>query len=541
MSRFPVFPLLASLLLVGLPLRAAPSDAVSAAAETHRKAVDAARESWRAEAVEILTAERDRAADELADAKVAGNMTRQARALAMRQLCDKALQGIEADGEPSFPETIRREIRPAAEAIRTRLDALATQRDAAIETAGRTFRAAVRATLEAQGLPATDADIDRAIAAAQAAPAAQSPSPATDATPAESGATPPPEGPKPLGESGPATSWAPLVGIAVQVADIDIVRIPVTAVRQRRTLTLPGGLAPISAAITPTENVFTAPASGAIAFRALSVPGFPSPEILEWPTARNDWSILLRCRPDAGPDTPVAVKIEIAAGAPGLRSLAGGDVASAKADRILMSLDSRPSGAIILLDGAPVPGPDGKPLKTPAEVPMPPEGAALTLRLDGFMERSFPNVVPKAGQPVTVPLSRDPDYIDRIIEVRPNSANGLSAVVLKQGLRYRVAVDGTWSCDKGKTMVDCEGYSVDKFPAVYLDPAANPRLTTDENYGALLFAIGKDGRWRHLPRAATITADATGPLRLDINEGGVARNRMDNTGALKVRIRSLPR
>ena len=526
------------LLLTGSALRAAPLDAVSAAEDVHSKAVADARESWRAEALEILTAERDRAEEELADAKVAGNMTRQARALAMRQLCDKALQGIETDGAPTFPDTVRREIRPAAEALRARLDALSTRRDSAIDDADRTLRATVRATLQAQNLPATDADIDRAIAAAKTMPAtAQSPSPATDAPPAESGAAQP-EGPKPIAESGPATSWAPLVGIAVQVADIDIVRIPITAVRQRQTLSLPGGMAPISAAITPTENVFTAPASGTIAFRALSVPGFPPPEVLEWPSEKNNWSILLRCRPDAGPDTPVAVKVEIAAGAPGLRSLAGGGVASAKADRILMSLDSRPSGALILLDGATVPGPDGKPLRTPAEVPMPPDGAALTLRLDGFLERSFPKVVPKAGQPVTVPLSRDPDYIDRVVEVRPNAANGLSGVVLKQGCRYRVTVEGNWSCDKNKTTVDCGGYSVEKFPALYLDPASSQRLTTDANYGALLFAVGKDGRWRALPRSATIAPDASGPLRLDINEGGGAKARMDNTGAMKVRIRS---
>ena len=543
MSRFPAFLPVAVLCLASGTLAAAPSDAVSAAVEAHDRAVSEARESWRTEATGLLKEERGRAEEELASAKVAGNMTRQARALAMRQICDGALQGIEESGAPAFPDTIRREIRPAVEALQDRLSALTQRRDAAVEEAGLTLRAAVRAALEAQGLPATADDIAKAVAAANAPPPPPSPA---DVAPADSGATPGPPAPdaaapKPIGESAPATSWAPLVGIAVQVGDIEIVRIPVAGVRSRRTLTLPGGNGSISAAITPTDNVLAASSSGMPpAFRALPVTGFPPPEILEWPSSDNNWTLLLRCRPDEGPDTPVAVKLEIAANAPGLRSLSGGDVASAKADRIPLRVDSRPSGAVILLDGATLPGPDGSPLRTPADVPMPPDGASLELRLNGFLPRSFEKVVPKPGQNVSVPLDRDPDYFDRVVEVRPNSANGLSNVVLKQGRRYRIAVEGTWSCDKARTQVDCGGYSSEKFPGLYLDSSACPRLTTDANYGALLFAIGKDGRWRQLPRSATIAPDASGPLRLDINEGGGARARMDNTGVLKVRIRSLP-
>ena len=533
------------LLALAPAARAAVPPAVRSAVEAHDAAVSSARETANSDAVALLKDEIAKAEAELAEARVAGNTSRQARALALRQVCEKALDSVEATGEAAFPETIRREIRPVVASIQDRLARVVDRRDAAVGAAGNVLRKAVREALQAEALPATEPDVDAAIAAAiatrkAAAPASAGPSDANtdDAVPGSETA-PGRDAPKLLGESGPATAWAPLLGVAVKVNDIDVVSVPMTGIRERRTLTFEGGMGPVSAAITPTENILPQAPAGHVAFRALSVRGFPSPDIVEWPSARNGWHAQLRCRPGDDANVPVAAMFEVAANTPGLRSLGGSGVASAKADRIPVHLETRPAGATVLLDGDVVHGPDGRPLTTPCDVPMAPGGASLEFRLAGFVPKAFPNVVPKPGQGVSVALVRDPDYVDRVVDIRANVANGLSGVILKQGRRYRLRPEGSWSCDPAKTPTDCRGYDLERHPEFYSDPARYTRITADANYGALIFAIGKDGQWRGLPGEATLAPSATGPLRFDINEAGGARARMDNAGAVRIRIRSL--
>ena len=538
---------LACLLLLPLLSFADIQEAVSA----HDAAVKKATETWRDAVQEILDDEIDKAEKDLADAKVAGNTSRQARAIAARQVYQKVADTLES-GTPEFPSTIRREIRPAVETVKAQIDTLTAERDAALKSAESALHDAVRADLDAAGKPSDEAAIAAAIketaASAGVRGAASPPAVVEGAAPPPSqgfgGGQPPAvvEPPSVYASNGESTSWAPLLGVAITVHDVDIVRIPVVNIRQRKTLTFQGGYGDIPAAITPRQNVLEPPPANApLAFRATNLPGFPAPEIVEWPSEANKWTLQLRCRPGDDPDNkPNAFTLEVDAKARTLVALNGDEVSATKTDDVAVQLDTRPSGAVILVDGRPLRTPDGKPLRTPCEVLLPATGASLELRLSGYLPKILPKAVPpKNGQPVTIPLARDPDHIDKTVEIKASSASALTGIQLKQGRKYRIRIEGQWSCDPAKTLVDAAGYPLGDHPAFYTDPVNYPRLTTDANYGALLYTIGKNPAWKPLPAAAILTAESSGPLRLDINEGGGPKNRTNNSGSLKLHILSL--
>lgn len=464
----------------------------------------------------ILEAGLSEAEADLSAAKVAGNTTRQARAIAARQAYQHALDSLDAKGVPEFPSNIRRELRPTIEAVQARIQDIIDN-----------------APPEEEPPPADDQPSESGT---------PSDTPPKDAgTTVDAGTPRVEEAPAVFATSGAATSWAPLLGVAVTIQDVDVVSIPVVGVRQRKTLTFPGGYGDIPAAITPIENVLGQPAANTvIAFRALTLPGFPSPEIMEWPSDSNRWTLRLRCRPGDNPAKPVAMRLEIDARARGLTALQGGAASGGTAGSVAVTFDTRPTGAVVLINGQPLRGPDGKAMRTPCEVLLPPEGVALEFRRAGYLDKSFPNVrPPKESRPITIPLIRDPDFIDKTIELKAASASALPGIQFKQGRKYRITIEGSWSCNAEKTLVDAGGYPLDKHPSLYLDPSATPRLTTSANFGALLYTIGKDPEWRPLPSSAIVTATATGPLRFEINEGGGPKNRTDNTGSLTIRITAL--
>ena len=514
----------------------------------HAAAVERIDDAWRNGVLSLLDAESSAAEKDLADAKVAGNTSRQARAIAMRQVCQKVAESFAETAKPVFPENVRREIRPAVADLQSRVEAVCAERETHRAEADAVLRTAVRAALEASGAASDDEAVEDAIRRASApspasAPAASGASTATGA--GEGAGDAAPEAPSaPYDSSGEATAWAPLLGVAVTVPDVDIVSIPVVGIRERRTLTFHGGYGDIPAAISPMQNVLSRPAANAaVAFRVLNVPGFPAPDVMEWPSERNGWNLRLRCRPGEDVSRPVALKLEVDARVPGLSSLRGGDgspAGAAESDHVSVPVESRPSGAVILVDGRALRGPDGKPLRTPCEVLLPRQGAALELRLAGYLPRTIPRAVPPAdGRPVVIALSRDPNHIDKKLQVKAASAGAMTGLQLQQGRRYRVHVEGTWSCDAAKTAVGPGGYTLDAHPQFYADPGKFPRLTDEAGYGALLYAVGKGG-WKPLPADAVLTPEAGGPLRFEINEGGAPRSRMDNAGALSVHILSLP-
>ena len=530
-----------------LAYSAQPPAAVTAALEVSVAAVNSAKEIAKSDSLSLLNNEIAKADAEIAEARIAGNTTRQARALALRRVCEKALETLDDMGDVTFPESIRREIRPAVASIEERLTSVRDRRDAAIAAAESVLHNTVRDILQSGALPANDSDIAAAIAAARDAKAAtetkevpDTVADATgDATKTDAAAAPTVRQATPLGASGRATAWAPLLGVSVKVQGIEVVTIPVMGLRETRTITLDGVSLAASAELSPKGNVLDSAPPGPVAFRAFPVEGSPAPDILEWPSPRNGWRVQMRCRPGDDPEVPVQASFEVAANAVGLRALDGGAVVAATPGSVPVHVESQPAGATVLVDGEPVPGPDGKALATPCDVPLPPSGATVELRLAGFSPKSFPNVEAKPGQRLAATLSRDPDYIDRVVEIRPNVVNSLAGVILKQGRRYRLTAEGTWSCDPAKTPTDWRGYDPDKHPGLYAASGRLSRLTDEANFGALVFSTGKGGTWRALPGEANVVPKNTGPIRFDVNEAGNAKARMDNTGILRVRIRSM--
>lgn len=519
---------LATFLSLSVSVLAAPIPEAISAYET---AITEASNTWHTAVSEILSLGLSSAEDDLAAAKVAGNTSRQARAIATRNAFQKALDSLPS-GSLEWPTSIRRDIRPILEKAQSEIAPLTSSREAAYSQARTSLREAYP---EASDEAAIAALLHNAHATAQPTPSPNTASPSSPDT-----ASPTPDVAAPYASNGEAASWAPLLGVAIEVADVDIVTLPILNVRSRQTLSLEGALGPVSAAITPLKNILSSPNTTVLAFRASNVPGFPNPDITEWPSAANNWTLQLRCRPGSDPSKPNALTLEVDARTPSLTTLRGGEAAVSSSTLVPVSLDTRPSGAAILINGRPLLSPDGSPLRTPAEIQLPPEGAALELRLSGYLPKSSPCVKPPANRkPVTIPLAPDPDFLDKTLTIRAASASAMSGITLKQGRKYRIQITGSWSCDPSKTLTSCEGYPLDQFPALYTDPASSPRLTTDAPYGALLFAIGKSPTWRKLPPSATLTADSTGPLRLDINEGGGPRNRTNNTGSLTLHIRSL--
>ena len=262
-------------------------------------------------------------------AKIRGNTTRHADATQAIALFEKALADLEKEDRFDFPKNVRPALeRMLALCVRAR-EAEEETRTATRKALDNTFIARFTALLEQQDMHGLDrqqvqthwqAVLDRitpAEPAEHAAPPADIPAPAAGA--ATDGPVPPTDDTV-LQVRGEAANWTPVADMEFTVQTMEIIALPLFDLTETETRTGTGleSGAPWRASLKPLRP-FARPAGAPPAMRLRSIPGRHPVDVVEWPSQRNGWKIVLRIRPPASGTSLHGGLLEIDAAAAGAK------------------------------------------------------------------------------------------------------------------------------------------------------------------------------------------------------------------------------
>jgi len=277
-------------------------------------------------------------------------------------------------------------------------------------------------------------------------------------------------------------------------------------------------------------------------------------DVVEWPSRRNQWQLVVRARPTRGVPSRHAVELKVGfdgalklaradGAAGGEEEREPGDTAGGEPDKetppVPIRIETLPENAEIEVDGVRQKKKD-KVLTTPCTVEIPAGRHDIRLERFGFHTVTFRNYEVQPGKRIAVRLVKNPAFKERTISVTARGLWQNSGITLDAGDTVQIEAAGMWDCGGRNQGIGPKGYpNSQDFFHYYIDPIAHPRLTSKANYGALLMRIGKEGKIIPVSEFLRARIKKGGRLYLGINEGeGSARQ--DNTGSLSVRIQKGP-
>lgn len=340
-----------------------------------------------------------------------------------------------------------------------------------------------------------------------------------------------------LGTSGEAKKWVTLGRWKGSVASLEVVAIPFAEMKIGTNRSEKANL--IAGVDSKFEYVaqYAFPTSPIVPVRLKSVPGQPGGEVLEWPTAENEFTLSIRLTAAHYPSTH---GFDLQVGVPGERFMPGAVTESTPgheepAPPVSVGIVTQPPGASVLIDGVPV-----KEAKSPCRIPVPAGTHSLELALQGHESMILSNEVFTTNRVVKWTFRPDPRLVTRTCTVEADGNQWYpTGILVPNDAFISIRAEGEWSCGSRGERCPAGGYpaSVSTYRH-YSDPAL--RQVAALNYGALLGRIGKDGTPFLVGPSTRLNASARGMLYFDVNEvtGKVAR--ADNTGKLVVRIGIIP-
>lgn len=476
-----------------------------------------------------------------AKARISGNITGQAAANTAVRLFTEAKAAFDQNGAYAITNSVRRDLEATVDLFKTNARVIEDRQTAALGELDQTFAAKLGAVLAQRKTPEDDS-AKRLALLAQLAGAVAPAAPATNGAPtaavAPTNAAPQAASNAVLGTSGQAVAWTPLVRLEIVVHDaVEVVKVPLAGLTAPRTSTGVGGMGqPWSATATPLQELI--PGEPAPAFRAQSAPPLKPVDVLNWPSARNNWTIELRTKTETLPSQH-GVVIEVDASA--ARALAGnspiaGTPARAAGPPAKVGFDTQPAGAAVIVDGRPLLTDDRKPLLTPCITVLPSGPTDLRFRKRGYQDLVMKQALVASNIVFRTRLVEIPGYEERTVVIAATGPEWTATGVhVKKGNQVRIAATGQWSCAAGGELVDADGYpNNDRFFRYYLNPAMSPRLFKLGNYGQLLARIQPGGEPEAVGKEGAFSAAADGEIQLTINEPVAARR--DNHGQLTVRV-----
>jgi len=511
------------------------------------------RETARAEKLKgLIDKRRERAEALFQQKKKAGNVTGMAVARGAMRLCDSCQADLEEKGDFALPTRIRRELREMLATFTE--DKKAADGEWAAETA-----AAEEETLDRFAELVGEQEVE-----VPAAPELKellvklvtTEPPAAEAAPVEEGESAPEDG----GESAPqlaivlnqgeGTNWVTFARWRAEVPNIEMIDIPVMNRRE-------GGKVDLDDAMTgdpyPTwyEPIrLLTPAEGYL-FQVKTVGRQGATDVVEWPSAENDWIMQVRVRPGAEIPSKHALDLQVSfegsemlpfVGAGGAVSESGEEPPPAVVQtKVRIVIKTKPAGAVVYVDGR-VYRAGNKYGMTPCVAHMTVGEHSLRLRKFGFQDATIPDFVARAGRELNYTLKKDPAFVDTTAMVSARTPWRPSGVTVAEGDKLLITVSGTWSCGAKRERVGAEGYPNNRqFFHYYLNPQRSPRQVPRANYGALLMRTGEDGKPRSVgKKPLKFTAKESGMLYFDVNEADIGGSRRDNAGSLIVRIQKTP-
>ncbi|MCX7590117.1 MAG: PEGA domain-containing protein [Kiritimatiellae bacterium] len=492
----------------------------------------------------------------LAEKTRAGNVAGMAAAREAMTLFEQCKEQVEKTGDFALPEKVRRELHEIFTRCGEKKRAIDAEYADEVEKLKAKSREQLSARLTEQGFTGmSDEELAKLLAQLLQEKPASVPAGGTDSgtQPAEAGPTATNDTRKLETEtriistsSSQEVDWVPIARWYAAVSAIEVIRIPVMGrfEREHRRQESETFGQPFETIYEPIRVL--APGPG-YSFRVKSLVGREAAEVLEWPTPKNGWTLVVRARPSG--EVPSRHGLEIEVGFPGAKDLAPlqGDKDNEeepeitdKLPRVKITIRTDPEGAYVYIDGRPYR--DGAAfLQTPCTVPLSTKPHNIRLRKFGYKDAAVDGFVPQEGRVVSLKLDPDSRYVNTTIKVSAKRPWQTSRIKVDKGDRILIRATGKWCCGSGGEWVDAEGYPNDKqFFRYYLNPKMSPRQKAGANYGALLMRIGPDGPVFAVGTKFSTTAPVDGELFFDINEVTDTGTRRDNDGVLTVEIKKAP-
>lgn len=474
------------------------------------------------------------------------NVTGMAVAGTAKTIFESALTNLAATGKMELPSKVRRELEPMLEACTTATkkitDEFETSKKALDDQTLTRFRALVvkmRPELAGEAaaadlkhefsefITATPVVVVSVKAGTNTVPGAVSSS--TGTTHAAY-----------WGALGEAKKWVTIARWEGTVSSMDVVAISVSQMQAGTNRSEKAN--PIAGVDSHFEytSLYAFPTKMPVAVRLKSVAGREGGEVLEWPSAGNDFTLSVRLAASRYPSVhafefQVGVSGEGAAqmfsGAP----MEGTTGKEEPAPPVFLTLSTQPAGAAVVVDGTVL-----RETRTPCRIPVQPGVHALELMLQGCEPMRLTNEEFKANRSVTWKFKQDPRVVVKTCSLSADVAQWYpSGVVIQGDAILSIKADGEWSCGARGEHCSAAGYP-DSVPTYkhYADLAL--RQLRDANYGALVARVGKDGVPFVVGQGTRLRVTGRGLLYFDINEVTGKAARSDNTGELTIRVGILP-
>jgi hypothetical protein len=525
---------------VSVVLAAAPPDwsrpafqEIRRAWQTETNALEGARRLAYQEMLERRQTEMEA---ELRDKSAVRNVTGMAVARRALEICREGLESVRTNGTFHLPGSIRRELTEWLQKLAAEKAAADARTDESLAQARARFKTRLAETLVREtGQPApSDPELDRIFdALLAAAPAPFQPSRPDEKSPAASSQPQEATSSAPLyfAASGEAENWRTAGRWMADVMARDVFSIPILAV----TSSYQGAQhPPIGGDPTPYsyEMVEPIPADAGVVrlYRLKRLPGREPVEVMAWPSLQNRGRLEFRTQPVTTIPSPHGFELETAVA--GQRE--GGRGIEAR-------VASRPPGAEIQINGRAASGPDGGPLRTPAQFQILPGTYRLTLSLPNHVAQTLTNWNPQTTPSVALVLPHETNLPPtKVIRMDPTRPWISSDLVVRPGDRLWVLPEGFWVIGARGERCGPEGYPHTAAFAHYYQSVPDPRQSLAHPYGALLIRFGPFEDPIAVTNARLFRVSLQGVPTLDVNERSDKDLRRNNRGSMTVRLIHVP-
>jgi len=545
--RFPVHAAAAAAVLFLAARAALPADQVNLYVEEMQElknsylAEKKAHDETRLQALRTILNEGKARYDAMfKEQKISGNINGMAVARTGITSFEGFSDQLQKTGDFAFQPKVRRELEEHLSQVKTRKDELDAARKAAVDALEGKFLDAFRERALKQG-------------AAVADPAAlkqlftdllgtQSPA----GTQPGAGAGTGPEGAVPIvQDSGAASNFVTFARWYAEVRSIEILKISVAGVEESASFS---GTSVMGAGYSVRyEAIRSISPPDAAVFRAMPVRGKGSADVLEWPSAKNRWTMTIRVRPGSAIPSEHALELQVGyTGAETVPVIRGAgqadepreDALAAVVKMVKVKVTTQPAGAFVYVDGRREET-NGAPVVTPCTVGIREGRRQVKLSLVGFADVTVNGFMPQDGGEITHLFQRDPRFTERRLQVSSRGKWRNSGIDVSPGEVVMIEVEGQWSCGSKGEMAGPDGYPNDQqFFHYYIRPDLAPRPYKKFNYGALLVRVGSADTVAAVTRDFKARIRSGGSLQFGINEEESAHG--DNSGALTVTIRKGP-
>lgn len=496
--------------------------------------------------------------------KKSGNIKGMAIARKAKSIFTKAMEDLQKNGEFELPEKMRKELQENVDKCRNEqkeilkdIDSKFKELDAKYQKKFTEIMAAAIPEGKAPEQEFINKKFQEFLATEIPKPEAEKNAMANKAEMKELGIEVPEQPEKPLSpiiaEKGTGNKWVDIAEWTGQMMGMDIVNIPV--LNQVKDYA-DSQYFPIADADSKLsyKALNPMPEHDHYAFRLKRVPGAKDVDVLEWPSKRNDWNIMVRTRAVLTGETPPikhSFIFQVSLPDKEFKKIFRGKLLSLskekdvetkttqnKIAKIKITILSQPKGANVYVNDNLYKF-QGKTILTPCKI-MVPEECNIKISKLGYFDKIYDNFKAVPDSPLKAVLQKDDSIKSYKKNISAAAASWTSSEVkIKTGDQVMIEVEGVWCCTKStKDKCGPEGIpNTTENYKYYSDSANDQRQLNTAPYGALLMKLSSkdDNIVTSVSGSKKFTATKDAEIFFDINERE-GKPRKGNKGSLKITI-----